>query len=126
MNPLATLAMTAVVASSYFVTRASTFDSKVDVVATGVLVESPLPSAVGQRGMFGLRWDDSRLMAKGLDQAISERLDALVASKESVVVRGTPEAKVGEEPLRVISAIDADPEAASTSVRIEAFHVRRG
>lgn len=126
MNPLATLAMTAVVASSFVFTKGPTSNTKVDVVATGVVVESPAPWAVVQRGMYGLRWDDSRLMAKGLDRAISERLDALVVSKESVVVRGTLEAKVGEEPLFVTSAIDADPEAASTSVRIEAFHVRRG
>lgn len=119
MNSLATLALTAVVASSFVFTTGPTSNTKVDVVATGVLIESPAPSAVVQRGMYALRWDDSRLMAKGLDQAISERLDALVASKESVVVRGTLESKVGEEPLLVISAIDADPEASSTSVRIE-------
>lgn len=119
MNPLAVLAMTVVVASSIFVTRASTFDSKVEAVATGVLVEAPVPSAVVQRATYILRWDDSRLLAKGADPAISERLGALVASKEPVVVRGTLESKVGEEPLLVISAIDADPDAAATSVRLE-------
>lgn len=119
MNPLAGLALTAVAASSFFVTEGPPSNSKVDAVAHGVLVESPGPSAVVQRGMYILRWKDSRLLAKGADPAVSERLDALVASKGPVVVRGTLESKVGEEPLLVISAIDADPQAPEASVRIE-------
>jgi hypothetical protein len=119
MNPFVAIATTAVVASSFFVTRASTIDSKVEVVATGVLVEAPAPSAVVQRGTYILRWDDSRLMAKGADPGLTEQLDALVTSKVPVIVCGTLESKVGEEPLLVISAIDADPDAAATRLRLE-------